>query len=71
MSAPPGLLLLMDSPLTAMHSILGCRLVLHVREVAARGTGDIEDDDDDDLLPTFIITIIEPYMSSKIPQYYV
>jgi len=68
LTVPPGLLLLLDSPLTVMHSILCCRLVLHIREVS----GYDKDDEDEDILPVFIITdVIEPYMSSKVQQYYV
>lgn len=68
--APMGLLLLLDSPLTVMHSILCCRLVLHVREVSEYNAEDEEDDDD--LLPTFfIVTVMEPYMSTKQQHYYV
>jgi hypothetical protein len=68
LTAPPGLLLLLDSPLTVVHSIMSCRLVLHVREVSNYNS---EDEDEDDLLPAFIFTVIEPYMSSKLPRYYV
>jgi len=68
LTAPTGYLSLLDSPLTVMHSIFCCRLVLHVREVDARGT---EDEDEDDLLPTFIIEVMEPYMSGKGPRYFV
>ncbi|KAJ4471950.1 hypothetical protein J3R30DRAFT_3522222 [Lentinula aciculospora] len=66
---PAGFLALLDSPLTVMHSILCCRLVLHVREVSERNT---DDEDEDDLLPTFVIVeAIEPYMSKQLQQYYV
>ncbi|KAJ3785826.1 hypothetical protein GGU10DRAFT_353538 [Lentinula aff. detonsa] len=68
--APAGLLSLLDSPLTVMHSILCCRLVLHVREVSEHDPEDVEDDDD--LLPTFIIEeAIEPYKYKRVQQYYV
>jgi len=71
LAAPEGLLSLLDSPLTAMHSILCCKLVLHVREVSEYDT-DENDDDDGELLPTFIITeVIEPYRLTKVPRYYV
>ncbi|KAJ3991223.1 hypothetical protein F5050DRAFT_1261272 [Lentinula boryana] len=68
--APAGLLSLLDSPLTVMHSILCCRLVLHVREVSEHNPEDVEDEDD--LLPTFIIEeAIEPYKYKRVQQYYV
>ncbi|KAJ3982148.1 hypothetical protein F5890DRAFT_1531416 [Lentinula detonsa] len=66
--APPGLVSILDSPLTVMHSILCCKLVLHVREVFELNSGQVEDEDEDEdeLLPTFII--VQPCMSK---QYYV
>jgi len=61
---------LLDSPITVMHSILCCRLVLHIREVSEYNAED--ETDDDDILPAFVIvTAREPYMSTKVPQYYV
>lgn len=71
LAAPIGLLALLSSPLTVMHSILCCRLVLHVREIDARSIEDEDDEDTDDLLPAFIIEVMEPYMSIKGPRYYV
>jgi len=66
--APRGLLLVLDSPLTVMHSILCCRLVLHVREVSEYTA----EDEDEDILPAFVIVrAMEPYMSNKLQQYYV
>ncbi|KAF5370417.1 hypothetical protein D9757_013140 [Collybiopsis confluens] len=69
-SVSDGLLALLSSPLTVMHAILCCRLVLHVREVTERSEEGAADDSDE-LLPTFIIEVIEPYMSGKGPRYYV
>ncbi|KAF5356657.1 hypothetical protein D9757_013210 [Collybiopsis confluens] len=67
LAAPTGYLSLLDSPLTVMHAIFCCRLVLHVREIDA-----LEDEDEsDELLPAFIIEVIEPYMSGKGPRYFV
>jgi len=67
-AAPSGLYALLDTPLTVMHSVLCCRLVLHVREVSDYNT-DLKDEED--LLPAFVVTVIEPYMSSEVPRYYV
>jgi len=61
---------LLDSPITVMHSILCCRLVLHIREVSEYNAED--ETEDDDILPAFVIvTAREPYMSTKVQQYYV
>ncbi|KAJ3737793.1 hypothetical protein DFJ43DRAFT_1135475 [Lentinula guzmanii] len=64
--APPGLVSILDSPLTVMHSVLCCKLVLHVREVFELHSSRVEDEDE--LLPTFII--VQPYMSKPLQQYY-
>jgi len=68
---PEGLKLLLDSPLTVMHSILCCRLVLHIREVSDYNTED--ETEDDDILPASVIEMVsrEPYMSTKVQQHYV
>ncbi|KAJ3991224.1 hypothetical protein F5050DRAFT_1794802 [Lentinula boryana] len=66
--APAGLSSLLESPLTVMHSILCCKLVLHVREVFELNSSQVEDEDE--LLPTFII--VQPYISKQYSkQYYV
>jgi len=39
--APPGLQLLLDTPLRVMHSILCCRLIIHIRVVADNPATDI------------------------------
>ncbi|KAJ3873820.1 hypothetical protein F5051DRAFT_418276 [Lentinula edodes] len=71
LSATAGFLALLDAPLTVMHSILCCRLVLHVRDVSKHRMEDDDGDDEDDVLPTFIIvTVMEPYMSKQPQQYY-
>jgi len=68
---PEGLKLLLDSPLTVMHSILCCRLVLHIREVSDYNTED--ETEGDDILPASVIEMVsrEPYMSTKVQQHYV
>ncbi|KAJ3785825.1 hypothetical protein GGU11DRAFT_797532 [Lentinula aff. detonsa] len=64
--APPGLVSILDSPLTVMHSVLCCKLVLHVREVFKLNSSRVEDEDE--LLPIFII--VQPYMLKPLQQYY-
>ncbi|KAJ3773599.1 hypothetical protein FB446DRAFT_732125 [Lentinula raphanica] len=70
--SPAGFQSLMDSPLTVLHSILCCKLVLHVREIAAKRDGEDEDEDSDEVLPAFVIEGFGPsYLYEKRRQYYV
>ncbi|KAJ3972349.1 hypothetical protein EV361DRAFT_149641 [Lentinula raphanica] len=70
LSSPPGFQSLMDSPLTVLHSILCCKLVLHVRQAHAKRGSWVEDEDSDDVLPAFVIEGFEAYYAKR-PQYYV
>jgi len=67
---PEGLKSLLDSPLTVLHSILCCRLVLHIREVSDYITED--ETEDDDILPASVIEMVrQPYMPIKVQRHYV